>query len=142
MEQIIRGYSSAGRAPGLQPGGHRFDPVYLHHFFLQIVAFFSAVVLISFARRIKIPVAIPEGSHPFPFRTRKLSPPWLMILGPRSPGKVSSRRINNIKRLGFTTRPFLLPKSQGVIDVFQGYCSWARVILHNIAIRAYPIRLS
>ena len=27
----IRGYSSAGRAPALQAGGHRFDPVHLHH---------------------------------------------------------------------------------------------------------------
>ena len=26
-----RGYSSAGRAPALQAGGQRFDPVYLHH---------------------------------------------------------------------------------------------------------------
>ena len=26
----IRGYSSAGRAPALQAGGHRFDPVHLH----------------------------------------------------------------------------------------------------------------
>ena len=25
-----RGISSAGRAPGLQPGGHRFDPGILH----------------------------------------------------------------------------------------------------------------
>ena len=25
-----RGYSSAGRAPALQAGGHRFDPDYLH----------------------------------------------------------------------------------------------------------------
>ena len=25
-----RGFSSVGRAPGLQPGGHRFDPVKLH----------------------------------------------------------------------------------------------------------------
>ena len=25
-----RGYSSAGRAPALQAGGQRFDPVYLH----------------------------------------------------------------------------------------------------------------
>ena len=29
--QAIRGYSSAGRAPALQAGGHRFDPDYLHH---------------------------------------------------------------------------------------------------------------
>ena len=27
-----RGYSSAGRAPALQAGGHRFESVYLHHF--------------------------------------------------------------------------------------------------------------
>ena len=26
------GYSSAGRAVALQAKGHRFDPVYLHHF--------------------------------------------------------------------------------------------------------------
>ena len=26
-----RGYSSAGRAPALQAGGHRFEPDYLHH---------------------------------------------------------------------------------------------------------------
>ena len=30
MSQIW-GYSSAGRAPALQAGGHRFDPDYLHH---------------------------------------------------------------------------------------------------------------
>ena len=27
-----RGCSSVGRAPALQAGGHRFDPVHLHHF--------------------------------------------------------------------------------------------------------------
>src|SRR5205823_783780 len=27
----IRGISSAGRAPGLQPGGHRFEPGILHN---------------------------------------------------------------------------------------------------------------
>ncbi len=26
-----RGHSSAGRAPGLHPGGLRFDPAWLHH---------------------------------------------------------------------------------------------------------------
>ena len=26
----VRGFSSAGRAPALQAGGQRFDPVYLH----------------------------------------------------------------------------------------------------------------
>ena len=29
--QVVRGISSAGRAPGLQPGGHRFEPGILHH---------------------------------------------------------------------------------------------------------------
>ena len=27
-----RGHSSVGRAPALQAGGRRFDPVWLHHF--------------------------------------------------------------------------------------------------------------
>ncbi len=33
-----------------------------------------------------------EGSHPFPFRTRKLSPPAPMVLGSRGPGRVGRRR--------------------------------------------------
>ena len=32
----IWGVSSAGRAPALQAGGHRFDPGTLHHFELEI----------------------------------------------------------------------------------------------------------
>ena len=37
---FVRGHSSAGRAPALQAGGRRFDPVWLHHFFanLQVTA--------------------------------------------------------------------------------------------------------
>jgi hypothetical protein len=31
------GISSAGRAPGLQPGGHRFDPGILHQQFVTAV---------------------------------------------------------------------------------------------------------
>ena len=31
--QVFWGISSAGRAPGLQPGGHRFEPGILHHCF-------------------------------------------------------------------------------------------------------------
>ena len=30
--QILWGYSSAGRAPALQAGGHEFDPRYLHRY--------------------------------------------------------------------------------------------------------------
>ncbi len=40
------------------------------------------------------PVAIAAGSHPFPFRTRKLSPPAPMVLGGRPPGRVGRRRIS------------------------------------------------
>ena len=35
------------------------------------------------------------GSHPFPSRTRKLSPPAPMVLGGRPPGRVGRRRISN-----------------------------------------------
>jgi hypothetical protein len=31
--EMIRGISSAGRAPALQAGGRRFDPVILHQYF-------------------------------------------------------------------------------------------------------------
>jgi hypothetical protein len=30
----VRGHSSAGRAPALQAGGHRFDPDWLHQHYL------------------------------------------------------------------------------------------------------------
>src|SRR5690606_23048121 len=43
----------------------------------------------------QISVAIAVGSHPFPFRTRKLSPPAPMVLGERSPGRVGRRRISH-----------------------------------------------
>ena len=34
-ERYIWGISSAGRAPALQAGGRRFDPVILHQWFLD-----------------------------------------------------------------------------------------------------------
>lgn len=40
-----------------------------------------------------------EGSHPFPFRTRKLSLPAPMVLGERSPGRVGRRRISHERPL-------------------------------------------
>ena len=30
-DEVVRGHSSAGRAPALQAGGRRFDPDWLHH---------------------------------------------------------------------------------------------------------------
>ena len=46
-------------------------------------------------RRQQVSVAIAEGSHPFPFRTRKLSLPAPMVLGPSGPGRVGRRRISH-----------------------------------------------
>ena len=40
-------------------------------------------------------MAIAEGSHPFPFRTRKLSLQAPMVLGPSGPGRVGRRRISH-----------------------------------------------
>ncbi len=43
----------------------------------------------------KVSVAIAEGSYPFPFRTRKSSPPAPMVLGTSVPGRVGRRRISH-----------------------------------------------
>ena len=47
----------------------------------------------------KIPVTMAEGPHPFPFRTRPLSPPALMIL--LTSGKVGCRRVKLKAALNF-----------------------------------------
>ena len=52
----------------------------LHHFVLQFMK--------------RFPVTLPEGPHPFPSRTRKLSPPGPMILQLRGCGKVGSCRVH------------------------------------------------
>src|SRR5215475_6257313 len=39
------------------------------------------------------PVATSEGSHPFPSRTRKLSPPEPMVLRGKPRGRVGRRRV-------------------------------------------------
>ena len=38
VKPIKWGFSSAGRAPALQAGGQRFDPVKLHQGFLGVIA--------------------------------------------------------------------------------------------------------
>ena len=45
------------------------------------------------------------GSHPFPFRTRKLSPPAPMVLGTWVPGRVGRCRITNAKGGAEKSRP-------------------------------------
>ncbi len=51
------------------------------------------------------------GSHPFPFRTRKLSPPAPMVLGTWVPGRVGRCRINNAKGGTEKSRPVRVSSS-------------------------------
>ena len=46
-----------------------------------------------YARVTQFPVAMSEGSHPFPSRTRKLSPPEPMVLRGKPRGRVGRCRI-------------------------------------------------
>ena len=56
------------------------------------------------------PVAMAAGKHPFPFRTRQLSPPAPMVLGGRPPGRVGRRRDSSEQRVRATWRgPFVVP---------------------------------
>ena len=53
---------------------------------------------LSSSRRAHIfAVATAVGTHPYPSRTRKLSPPAPMVLGSRGPGRVGRRRNNSQK---------------------------------------------
>ena len=67
--------------------------------------------------RQQVSVAIAAGSHPFPFRTRKLSPPAPMVLGWRRPGRVGRRRISPIRR---PRRPLPGPSGISVLREFVG----------------------
>ena len=44
-------------------------------------------------------VIMPEGFHPFPYRTRKLRPPGPRILGAQAPGKIGHRQVTNKKAI-------------------------------------------
>ena len=44
-------------------------------------------------------VAMAEGIHAFPSRTRPLSPPAPMVLGPQGPGRVGRRQAGAAKHL-------------------------------------------
>ncbi len=54
------------------------------------------------------------GSHPFPFRTRKLSPPAPMVLGTWVPGRVGRCRITNAKGGAEKSRPVRVFSITGV----------------------------
>ena len=60
----------------------------------------------------KIPVVMAEGYHLYPYRTQKLSPPALMVLGWQRPGRVGRCRINvyderSVDFIQQRVRPFL-----------------------------------
>ena len=57
------------------------------------------------------------GSHPFPFRTRKLSPPAPMVLGTWVPGRVGRCRITNAKGGAEKSRPVR------VFSIYRGMVS-------------------
>jgi hypothetical protein len=48
--------------------------------------------LSTFRLLLGFPATLPEGSHPFPYRTRKLSPPGPMVLRGQLRGRVGRRR--------------------------------------------------
>ena len=68
------GCSSAGRAPALHAGGHRFEPVHLHHFQIEHwrlnIEDFQCLIF-SFQKKlkgdfgsIKFPAVIPVSTDP------------------------------------------------------------------------------
>ena len=77
-----------------------------------------------FDKNIKVSVAMAVGSHPFPFRTRKLSPPAPMVLGWRRPGRVGRRRIS--QEMGSRKAPHLrLTAGNGAVPVHScGVFRW------------------
>ncbi len=52
---------------------------------------------LGIAVRIKFLAAIAAGFHPFPSRTRQLSPPAPMVVGPQGPSRVGRRQIIRTK---------------------------------------------
>ena len=82
-------------------------------------------------------VGIAEGPHPFPSRTRPLSPPAPMVLGAKAPGRVGPHQENNLKRGGQTFNkgcppcfrqracrltPFLIWRQTLLAKLVPGYC--------------------
>ena len=61
------------------------------------------------------PVVMAGGFHPFPSRTRQLSPHAPRVLGWKRPGRVGRRRFLQNKTLPFTAEGFYSPVMGGVI---------------------------
>src|SRR5688572_19405132 len=68
--------------------------------------------------RFRFPATLPEGPHPFPSRTRKLSPPGSMVLQGRLCGRVERRRdfsLNGRQRIALAAIRFYCPKSWMIV---------------------------
>ena len=61
-------------------------------------------------------VTTPEGVHPFPSRTRKLSPPWPTVLGAQAPGRIGNRQHYIQKPSPHNRRRLLLLSTAREID--------------------------
>src|SRR4029434_2602388 len=67
----------------------------------------------TYSIAIRFPVALPEGPHPFPSRTRKLSPPGPMVLCWQRHGRVGRCRVNSVKGADLAPFVFLATGGQG-----------------------------
>ena len=55
---------------------------------------------LGIATGLRFLAVIAAGSHPFPYRTRQLSPPAPMVVGPQGPSRVGRRQIKQGSPLG------------------------------------------
>jgi hypothetical protein len=91
------GRSSAGRASGLQPEGQGFESPRLHQVQPGLTGCMASTFPIETWQSLAPGragglVTIAEGSHPFPSRTRSLSPPAPTILQGQPCGTIGRRR--------------------------------------------------
>ena len=73
--EIGRGHSSAGRAPALQAGGHRFDPGWLHQRLKKKKKGEHSAIeetAINASREVLIGVSLEPGVAPSGYRTHRL----------------------------------------------------------------------
>jgi hypothetical protein len=76
-------------------------------------------------------VTISEGVHPFPSRTRQLSPPEPMVLGAQAPGRVG-RRQNNFIASWSNQEACLFPTSDRIafwVDGTWSIAPWESMVV-------------
>ena len=65
-------------------------------------------------------VTMAEGTHPFPSRTRPLSPPAPMVLGPAGPGRVGRCQAGEDRAFSSVGQSAPLIRVRSVVRVHQG----------------------